>query len=149
MGWERSFGNLWYNISRQATKYKLGNAKSIYEKEIALTDNPNIRCFTVPEVYNFTAPQKDIESGNWIASNPETVLKYSAVSYFFAAELYDKYQVPIGLIHSSKSGSPAQAWISKEAIKKFPYYYDEALKYEDASLIDKIKSDNLCIKFRI
>lgn len=134
-------GDVWVCSGQSNMNYKLGNAKSIYEKEIAQADNPNIRCFTVPEVFNFTAPQKEIESGNWITTTPETVLKYSAVSYFFAAELYDKYQVPIGLIHSSKSGSPAQAWISKEAIKKFPHYYDEAVKYEDPSLIDKIISE--------
>ena len=59
--------------------------------------------------------------------------------YFFASELYAKYQVPIGLIHSSKSGSPAQAWISLEAIKKFPHYHDEALRYKNPMLIDSIK----------
>jgi sialate O-acetylesterase len=95
----------------------------------------------VPETYNFIEPQKDINGGKWIEATTETVLDFSAVSYFFAAELYSKYQVPIGLIHSSKSGSPAQAWISKEAIKEFPHYYKEAITYEDQTLIEKTQEE--------
>lgn len=134
-------GDIWICSGQSNMNYKLSGAKSIYEKEISHSANPEIRSFTVPEVFNFTAPQKRIEGGKWIEANPKTVLNFSAVAYFFAAELYKKYQIPIGLIHSSKSGSPAQAWISKNAIKQFPPYYNEAIKYEDHSLIEKIMNE--------
>ena len=57
-------GDVWVCSGQSNMNYKLSNAKSIYEKEIAQATNPNIRCFTVPEVSNLTGPQKDIESGN-------------------------------------------------------------------------------------
>lgn len=131
-------GDVWICSGQSNMNYKLSGAKAIYQNEIKESANTEIRSFKVPEVFNFIAPQKNIDSGKWIEANPETVLDFSAVAYFFAAELYKKYHVPIGLIHSSKSGSPAQAWISKKAIKKFPNYYEEAIKYKDHSLIEKI-----------
>lgn len=131
-------GDVWVCSGQSNMNYRLSAAKSLYEKEIAQSSNSNIRCFTVPEKYNFTGPQKDIEKDKWLETSPETVLNFSAVSYFFAAELYKKYGIPIGLIHSSYSGSPAQAWISKEAIKAFPDYYKEAVQYQDPSFVDKI-----------
>ncbi|MEO9892411.1 sialate O-acetylesterase [Aurantibacter sp.] len=134
-------GDIWVCSGQSNMNYRLSSAKSIYENEISQAYNKEIRCFTVPEIYDFRGPQKDLEKGEWVEANPETVLEFSAVSYFFAAELYEKYGVPIGLIHSSKNASPAQAWISKVAIKEFPDYYNEALKFGDSSLIVKIKAE--------
>jgi sialate O-acetylesterase len=45
-----------------------------------------------------------------------------AVSYFFARDLYAKYQVPIGIINSSVGGTPIEAWISESGLKEFPSY---------------------------
>jgi sialate O-acetylesterase len=130
-------GDVWLCSGQSNMDYRMSAAKSIYGDEIAQSKNSEIRCFTVPVVYDFSGPQKDLESGEWLSADPETVLDFSAVSYFFAATLYEKYKVPLGLILASKGGSPAQAWISKEAIKKFPDYYAEAVKYEDKVLIEK------------
>jgi sialate O-acetylesterase len=134
-------GDIWVCSGQSNMNYRLRGARSIYEKEIAEASNPWIRSFTVPETYNFIAPQEDMNNGEWIEATSETVLDFSAVSYFFAVELYKKYQIPIGLIHSSKSGSPAQAWISKEAIRAFPHYYKEAITYEDQKLIENTREE--------
>jgi sialate O-acetylesterase len=134
-------GDIWVCSGQSNMNYRLRGARSIYENEIAEANNPEIRSFKVPETFNFIAPQEDISNGEWVEANSETVLDFSAVSYFFAVELYKKYKIPIGLIHSSKSGSPAQAWISKEAIKEFPHYYEEALACEDPAIIEKTRDE--------
>ena len=85
------FGDVWICSGQSNMNYKLSGAKSIYQNEIAQSANPEIRSFKVPEVFNFTAPQKNIDGGKWIEANPETVIDFSAVAYFFAAELYKKY----------------------------------------------------------
>ena len=59
--------------------------------------NPLIRQFKVPERFDFRIPRQDLDGGVWVAADPKTVLDFSAVGYFFAKELYEKYQVPIGL----------------------------------------------------
>jgi sialate O-acetylesterase len=44
----------------------------------------------------------------------EDVLEFSAVAYFFAKKIYEKYHIPIGLINASVGGTPIEAWTSEE-----------------------------------
>src|SRR5690606_9124448 len=50
----------------------------------------------------------------------EEVRPFSAVAYFFAKKIYEKYHVPIGLINASVGGTPIEAWTPKEGFKNFP-----------------------------
>ena len=56
----------------------------------------------------------------WKSANPEDVLEFSAVAYFFAKKIYEKYHIPIGLINASVGGTPIEAWTSEEGLKAFP-----------------------------
>ena len=78
-------------------------------------DYPQIRQFYVEHVVE-TAPQKDLKSGDWKASSPETVGDFTAVGFFFARDVYKKLKIPIGLVHSSWGGSQVESWISKDAM---------------------------------
>lgn len=79
------------------------------------SDYPQIRQFYVEHVVE-PAPQKDLRSGEWKASSPETVGDFTAVGYFFAREIHKKLNVPVGLVHSSWGGSQIESWISKDAM---------------------------------
>src|SRR5660397_229100 len=81
---------------------------------IARCENSKIRQFKVFQVYDFNSPKDDYSSGNWVPVTSKTILDYSAVAYFFARDLYEKYDVPIGIINASVGGSPAEAWMSVE-----------------------------------
>jgi sialate O-acetylesterase len=96
--------------------------------------------FRVPQLYNFKAPLEDLQAGGWQKATPESVLKFSAVAWYFADELYKKYHVPVGLINASLGGSPAEAWISEDASKEFPAYYAELQKFKNDSLIKQIEA---------
>ena len=72
----------------------------------------------------------------------KTWLIFSAVAYFFGKAIYDKYKVPVGLINSSLGGSPVESWISEDALKKFPAYYNEARLFRDSSLIKVIETSD-------
>jgi sialate O-acetylesterase len=109
---------------------------------IALSDNNEIRQFMVERKYNFQSPQQDAKSSGWKSANPENLPDFTAVGYFFAKKLYEKYHVPIGLIHSSKGGSPAQAWLSEDALKYFPDYYDQLPFLKDTNRVNEtIRTD--------
>ncbi|MGZ5248507.1 MAG: sialate O-acetylesterase, partial [Flavitalea sp.] len=86
-----------------------------YENELVNANNKNIRFFQVPKsTANF--PQYDIKA-NWTVSNSENMRKFSAVAYFFGKKLQENMNVPIGLIHASWGGTPAETWTPEQIIK--------------------------------
>jgi len=87
------------------------------EEEIAKSTNPNIRMFNVEKQISLI-PLNTIK-GSWKISSPEETKHFSASGYFFAKELYKRLQIPIGIIHSSWGGTPAESWTSKKTIDTF------------------------------
>lgn len=62
-------------------------------------------------------PREDI-TGAWAVCTPASVEEFSAVAYHFGRHLQQELNVPIGLIHASVRGTVAEAWISREALKR-------------------------------
>lgn len=58
------------------------------------------------------------ESSGWTTSNTKDLERFSAVAYAFAHSLQKKLNVPIGIICNAIGGSPAQSWISREAMEQ-------------------------------
>ena len=94
-----------------------------WEQEVAAANHPTIRQLYVKQS-PATSPQSHVEAG-WTVCSPETVSDFTAVGYFFARDLQAKIRVPIGIIHSSRGGSPAEAWTSAEALGAFPEFAEE------------------------
>jgi sialate O-acetylesterase len=132
-------GEVWLCSGQSNMELSMASVSPIYETEIANSDNPNIRQFIVPQKYDFNKPLDDLAQGTWQTANPQSILKFSAVAYFFSKELYEKYHVPVGVINASLGGSPAESWISEGALKKFPKYYEEAQQFKDSLLIKQIE----------
>ncbi|SEP69324.1 sialate O-acetylesterase [Hyunsoonleella jejuensis] len=81
--------------------------------------NRNLRLFTVERVASKT-PLNDISDyKSWQEATPESVIKFSAVAYFFGQQLQDILDVPVGLIHTSWGGSTIEAWISEDILSKY------------------------------
>jgi sialate O-acetylesterase len=89
-----------------------------WEREVAAAKYPEIRQFYVPQTKSFT-PLATVK-GSWSVCSPETVKDFTAVGYFFARDLFAARHVPIGIIHSSWGGTPAEAWTSEAALQKIP-----------------------------
>lgn len=75
---------------------------------------PELRMFTVAKVISST-PVKDC-AGNWESASPETVGNFSASAYFFGRKIHQELGIPVGLIHSSWGGTPAESWTSAKNI---------------------------------
>ena len=135
-------GDVWICSGQSNMELNMQRVSPLYGAEIAASENPDIRYFEVPDKYNFSSPQNDLSSGQWEKANPENILSFSAVSYFFGKELYERYKVPIGLINSALGGSPAEAWMSEEGLKEFPEYYAEAQRFKDSTLIKQIQNED-------
>lgn len=76
---------------------------------------PQIRHFRVEHELALT-PQTELKTGDWKVCSSETVGDFTAVGFFFARELVQKLNIPIGLMHSSWGGSQVEGWISKEGM---------------------------------
>jgi sialate O-acetylesterase len=136
------FGDVFLCSGQSNMELPMGRLVDQYPEAIAKSSNENIRQFLVPDEYDFKQQRKDFSNGSWQSANPKSVLDFSAVAYFFAVEINKKYQVPIGIINAALGGSPAQAWISENNLKKFPAYYAEAQKFKDDQLIKQIESSD-------
>ncbi|MEI8112259.1 MAG: sialate O-acetylesterase [Bacteroidia bacterium] len=134
------FGDVWLCSGQSNMEYPMNRLVDKYSSVIANCENSMIRQFKVPLKYVFNLPQEDYASGKWIEVNPKTILDFSAVAYFFARDLNQKYKVPIGIINATVGGSPAEAWMSSDALKDFPQYLAEAEKFKDQSYIDQIQA---------
>ncbi|MDP4580671.1 MAG: sialate O-acetylesterase, partial [Saprospiraceae bacterium] len=84
------------------------------EEEIAKSNYPEIRMFTVER--QLSLEPKATFNGKWKVCSPETSGNFSASAYFFARKLHKELNVPIGIIHSSWGGTPAESWTSKKTI---------------------------------
>lgn len=89
------------------------------EQELAAANYPSIRQFTVKKVVAYQ-PQTENTGYDWKVCAPATAGGFSAVGYFFARDLYKRYQVPIGLISCPWGGTPAEVWVSAAALQKLP-----------------------------
>lgn len=135
-------GDVWVCSGQSNMELPMKRVSWVYKTEIAKSENPNIRHFAVPQKYDFNTPKSDFESGKWESANPTTVLNFSAVAYFFGAQLYETYHVPIGLINASLGGSPAESWLSEDAIKEFPIHEKEAQRFKDHTVISQVESQD-------
>lgn len=133
-------GDVWLASGQSNMELPMRRLTPLYADEIKNANNQNIRFFTVPQKYNFKSPQTELDGGKWEATNPQTILNFSGVAYFFAKELSEKNKVAIGIIHTSLGGSPIQAWMDENSLKKYPEYLDEAKKWQNDDLIKSTES---------
>lgn len=110
------------------------------DQEMKNADNyPNIRLCTVYNV-KADAPQDDFP-GFWKPCDSQSVKHFSATCYFFGKELYEKLNVPIGLINSSWGGTPAEAWTPADVMKDDPDFKWAYDRFDDlmAKMPEQIK----------
>jgi sialate O-acetylesterase len=89
-----------------------------WKQEVARANYPEIRHFGVEQNKSFSPVQS--VKGSWAVCSPATVSNFTAVGYFFGRDLHQARHVPIGLIHSSWGGTPAEAWMSLSALADLP-----------------------------
>jgi sialate O-acetylesterase len=128
-------------------------------EEQAAAKHPTVRLFTVPRK-QADRPENDLvdakgqASTAWKECTPETIGSFSAVAYFFGRKLKDDLGVPVGLLHTSWGGTPAEVWTSGRVLQSRPEFkdleenyakrqdaYEKALvKYKEDA--EKAKSEN-------
>jgi sialate O-acetylesterase len=131
-------GDVWLcsGQSNMVHQVKLHSVR--YANEIVNANYPQIRHFWIPTMTDLNGQHDDLPTGYWKSANPEDVLEFSAVAYFFAKKIYEKYHVPIGLINASVGGTPIEAWTSEEGLKEFPNIDATIQKNKDTSYVNGV-----------
>ena len=82
--------------------------------ETGSPDRPLVRQFMVG--YAAAEAPVDQVSGAWTACTPETIAGFSAVAYYFASEVSERLQVPVGVVVSAVGGTRIEAWMPADAL---------------------------------
>jgi sialate O-acetylesterase len=133
-------GDVWLCSGQSNMELPIRRVWPKYEAELQDYNNTNIRQFAVPQTYDFNTPHNDLKSGSWKEATQANIKDFSAVAFFFANDVYQQQQVPIGLINASLGGSPVEAWMSEEALKPFPDQYSEMQRFKNNDLIAQIEA---------
>lgn len=91
-----------------------------WEQEVAAADHPQIRQFLVKGVNVLAKNGRPDSGGRWMVCSPTNAPAFSAVGYFFARELHKARKVPVGIVLSAEGNTPAELWLSKEALAAIP-----------------------------
>ena len=132
-------GEVWLCSGQSNMELTMKRLQDYYAEAIKNSKNSKIRQFLVPDAYNFIQEQSDLSNGTWMEASPENLMEFSGVAYFFAKELYEEFEVPIGLINAALGGSPVEAWLSEDALKSFDTAYNTLQRFKDPDLISKIE----------
>lgn len=132
-------GDLWLCAGQSNMELLMERLKDKYPEVIATAFNPAIRQFDVNTTYAFNSPYEDYNSGKWETVYPGSIARFIAIGYFFADELNRKYKVPIGLLSMAVGGSPVEAWISEDSLRRFPKQLATLKHLQDPYIVDSIR----------
>lgn len=115
------FGELWLASGQSNMQYPLGQALSAIEDfENGAKQSKWIRAM-VSDTYSAhgkvsVTPHGDIPDAVWITGENPAIYGVSAVGFFFAEELLEELDMPIGILNISLGGTSIATWLSREAI---------------------------------
>jgi sialate O-acetylesterase len=86
------------------------------EREIERAELPLLRQFKV-EPRAAREPSSDL-LGEWQVCSPASVARFSAVGYFFQRDLWEKLELPLGVIDATWGGTSIDAWTEVSALRE-------------------------------
>ncbi|MBQ6420411.1 MAG: hypothetical protein IJK02_04980 [Clostridia bacterium] len=117
------FGELWLSFGQSNMEYNLhGTAEGRAMQAAGETGSRNLRVLQIPHpvkngaIYAEPTPQTDAVNCYWYTGDQADVYGMSAVGYFFAADLLETLDVPVGILNAAVGGSSIDAWIPRAAI---------------------------------
>jgi sialate O-acetylesterase len=118
-------GDVWVASGQSNMERQLGlrsGQKPIdnWQAEAETADYPEIRQYYVP-LRTASAPVTDA-NGKWIVCTPGTAPDFSAVGFFFARDVHEAEEIPVGILFTAWGGTPAESWASADALKTMPEF---------------------------
>lgn len=107
-------GDVWLASGQSNMEFEMRKASTAAE-DLPKAADPRIRLMIVKKHFaDFS--QTDLEGTEWAASTPDSAREFSAVAWYFAREISQRENVPIGVIDSTWGGTVAEAWTRLTAL---------------------------------
>ena len=107
--------------------------------------NDRIRLFRVQTDFDTHGPRADIRPTPtaWKPLSKQNAWLFSAVGYFLGYEMFQKSNVPQGIIVNSLGGSPIQAWLDADTLKRhFPREFARTEFFQDDAMVQALQAAN-------
>ena len=113
-------GDVWLCSGQSNIDVHIERVYPQYVQEIDSYENPQIRLFRVQNDTDTHGPKSDIKPTaiNWKPLTKQNAWPFSAVGYFLGKRMYEKTKVPQGIIVNSWGGTPIEAWISADSLRR-------------------------------
>ncbi len=111
-------GEVWICSGQSNMEWTVGGSMN-GQQEIAAAKHPMIRLFNVPNHISSAQPNKNTP-GSWAACNPKSIVRFSAVGYYFGRELQKEINVPIGLVGTNWGGTRIEPWTPPVGFESVP-----------------------------
>ncbi len=114
-------GEVWVCSGQSNMDWPVKSLQGRYQEEIAAANDPDLRLGRVKPLY--AARPLDHTEVSWQPCTSAQALEFSAVALFFGRKLREELKVPVGLLQSARGGSPVEAWMSEETLRReFPEF---------------------------
>ncbi|MBK1878378.1 sialate O-acetylesterase [Pelagicoccus mobilis] len=134
-------GDVWLASGQSNMTHAFNRWQEDYASEIANSKNDKIRQFSVPTTPILSGPANDVPNQSWKKANPDNLLDFTVVGYFFAKTLHDSYDVPQGIIMSCVGGTRIEAWTSEEGLKAFPKQLEIIERNKDSDYVARVNAE--------
>lgn len=125
------FGDVYICSGQSNMELPIRRVLRVSKEEVSRTCEPTIRQYHIPATFNFVHPETYMYTSSWKKAIGEDLMDFSAVGYFFAKEIKDTYQVPVGLIMTAVGGSKVESWMNPSTLRSFGDCEKEVEDFKD------------------
>ena len=116
-------GDVWHASGQSNMAMNVGAVVKSFpniEQRVGSFDQAEIRYFKIADGPSKTPMSRFGSKPSWSTCTAKTVRSFSAVAFFFAATVHAETGVPIGIIDSSRGGTPIEPFIPIAAFDQHP-----------------------------
>ena len=136
-------GEVWFSSGQSNMEWVLRRVKDA-KKELSESNYPNIRLFNITKKTANTPQESFPKDSKWLPCDSTCVKEFSAISYYFARELHQKLNMPIGIITANWGGTGAECWTPEENNKNNPALKNLYVRWGDWDLNRKKRQHFFC-----
>ena len=147
------FGELWLAGGQSNMQMPLGQSETGMQMQAnGITGSDALRFLAVPaqgaydgNIEHYPAePITDYGVDvNWYKGTDEYVYNLSAVGYFFAEEMIEQLDMPVGIINANLGGTSILTWLSREAIDGNAAVYNDIVSLDRYIPLSDWKEDDV------